>query len=98
MGGGLGLQLPAWRVMFYEMSKYVYLAGVMVAYSYTEQSLMTLLGGWYLWRQIYGQKPPLPPPGVDAGPALPAPGVTPCTARSRSQMIGPPMSIIVYMT
>mmetsp|Transcript_2539 Transcript_2539/g.4057 ORF Transcript_2539/g.4057 Transcript_2539/m.4057 type:complete len:1460 (+) Transcript_2539:76-4455(+) len=65
--------LPAWRVMFYEMSKYVYLAGVMVAYSYTEQSLMTLLGGWYLWRQIYGQKPPLPPPGVDAGPALPAP-------------------------
>lgn len=65
--------LPPWRIMLYEVSKYVYLAGVLVAYAYTEQSFMTLIVGWYLWRQIYAQKPPQPPPGAVAGPPLPAP-------------------------
>jgi hypothetical protein len=34
----------------------VYLAGVLAAYAMTDQSLMTLLMGWYMWRQLYGQK------------------------------------------
>jgi len=68
--------LPSWRVMCYEVSKYVYLACVLVAYSQTNQSLFTLLAGWWLWRKIYTPKPPQPPPGVEgiaAAPELPAP-------------------------
>ena len=34
--------------MAFEVSKYVYLAGVLIAYANTDQSLLTLLAGWYL--------------------------------------------------
>lgn len=75
--------LPPWKVMCYEVSKYVYLAGVLVLYANTSQSLMTLLGGWWLWRKLYGPQPMQPPPGVEGGPAAPE---LPAAEQQKAQM------------
>mmetsp|Transcript_8122 Transcript_8122/g.27262 ORF Transcript_8122/g.27262 Transcript_8122/m.27262 type:complete len:1434 (-) Transcript_8122:544-4845(-) len=51
--------MPPWREQMKSTSKYLFFAAVLFVYWYLDQSLIVLLGAWYLYRQIFVA--PIPP-------------------------------------